>query len=175
MPNLMYALSVESFVPMLENLSGLLDKASAQLGPDAEAVVERLAPDMFPLSRQVQIACDMAKSGAARLTGAEPPKFEDTETTLAELKARIAKTIAYIRSTKPADYEGAEIRQIAFPLRDGMGFSGTGLRFLKDWSLPHFYFHAVTAYDILRHKGVELGKPDYVVHAGDLIRQTQAA
>ena len=172
MANLMYVLSVETFVPMLQNLSDLLDKASAQMGAEAETLVEaRLAPDMFPLPRQVQIACDMAKSGAARLSGREPPKFEDEEKTLAELKARIAKTIDFIRSVPASAFEGAETRKITFPLRDGMGFEGDGLRFLKDWCLPHFYFHVVTAYDILRHNGVELGKRDYLSHLGGTIRQ----
>jgi uncharacterized protein len=170
MANLMYALSVETFIPVLNNLSDLLDKASAQKGAEAETLVEaRLAPDMFPLPRQVQIACDMAKSCAARLSGGEPPKFEDDEKTLAELKARIVKTIGFIESVPASAFQGAETRQIAFPLRDDMSLRADGLRFLKDWCLPNFYFHVVTAYDILRHKGVEIGKPDYLAHSGDLI------
>jgi hypothetical protein len=170
MPSTMYVFSVETFLPVLRNLSSLIDKAQAQLGADAEALVEaRLAPDMFPLTRQVQIATDMTKSAVARLTGREPPKFEDEEKTLAELKARIDKAIAFIESAKAADFEGSETRQVTFPLRDGMSFSGTGLRFLKDWILPNFYFHVVTAYDILRHKGVEIGKQDYLAHSGDMI------
>jgi len=172
MANLMYAFSVETFIPVLQNLSDLLDKAAAQKGAEAELLVEaQLAPDMFPLSKQVQIACDMAKSGAARLAGVEPPKFEDNEKTLAELKARIEKTLAFIQSVPASAFDGAETRQVAFPLRDGMSLQADGARFLKDWCLPNFYFHVVTAYDILRHKGVEIGKPDYLARSRDLIRQ----
>lgn len=172
MANLMYALAAETFIPMLNNLSDLLDKASAQKGPQAEALVEaRLAPDMFPLARQVQIASDMAKSGAARLTGVEPPKFEDDEKTLADLKARIAKTVAFVQSIPVSAFEGAERREVSFPMRDGMSLHADGLRFLKDWCLPNFYFHVVTAYDILRNNGVEIGKPDYLARSRDLIRQ----
>jgi hypothetical protein len=176
MSRLMYVLSVETFAPMLANLSALLDKAEAQLGPDAEALVDaRLAPDMFPLSRQVQIACDMAKGCVGRLSGREPPAKPDEEKTLADLKARIAWTIDYVKSAGPEAFEGAEEREIVQPLRDGMRLETKGLRFLKDWSLPHFYFHMVTAYDILRHKGVEIGKPDYVAHIGDMIVGRPAA
>jgi hypothetical protein len=170
MANLMYAFSVETFVSMLNNLSDLLDKAAAQKGGEAEQLVgAQLAADMFPLSRQVQIACDMAKSGAARLAGAEPPKYEDNEKTLADLKARIAKTIGFIQSVPASAFEGAETRQIAFPLREGMSLKADGARFLKDWCLPNFYFHVVTAYDILRQNGVEIGKQDYLARSRDLI------
>jgi uncharacterized protein len=170
MANLIYAFSVETFIPVLKNLSDLLDKASAQKGAEADLLADaRLAPDMFPLSRQVQIACDAAKSGAARLTGAEPPKYEDTEKTLAELKARIEKTIGYIQSLPASAFEGGETREIAFSLREGMSLKADGLRFLKDWCLPNLYFHAVTAYDILRSKGVEIGKQDYLARSQDLI------
>lgn len=172
MANLMYAFSVETFIPILNNLSDLLDKAAAQKGAGAEALVEaRLAPDMFPLARQVQIAADMAKSGTARLSGAEPPKFEDEEKTLAELKARIEKTIGFIQSVPASAFEGAETREVSFPMREGMSLHADGLRFLKDWCLPNFYFHIVTAYDILRNNGVEIGKPDYLARSRDLIRQ----
>lgn len=173
MANLMYAFSVETFIPILNNLSDLLDKAAAQKGAAAaEALVEaRLAPDMFPLARQVQIASDMAKSGTARLSGAEPPKYADEEKTLAELKSRIEKTIGFIQSIPASAFEGAESREVTFPLREGMSLHADGLRFLKDWCLPNFYFHVVTAYDILRANGVEIGKPDYLARSRDLIRQ----
>jgi hypothetical protein len=172
MANLMYALSVETFVPILNTLSELLDKATAQKGAEAEQLVgAQLAADMFPLSRQVQIAADAAKSCAARLAGVEPPKYEDDEKTLAELKARIAKTLAFIETIPASAFEGAETRQIAFPLREGMGLQADGVRFLKDWALPNFYFHVVTAYDIVRHNGVEIGKQDYLARSRDLIRQ----
>jgi hypothetical protein len=168
----MYALSVETFIPVLKTLSDLLDKASAQKGAEAQLLVEaKLAPDMFPLSRQVQIACDMAKSGAARLTGAEPPKFEDNEKTLTELKARIEKTIGYIQSLPASAFEGAEARQLAFHLYQDKSLHADGLRFLKDWCLPNFYFHVVAAYAVLRHMGVEIGKTDYLARSQDLIRQ----
>ena len=171
MTPIMYAMSVETFVPMLKNLSALLDKASAQLGSGADELVEaRLAPDMFPLSRQVQIACDFAKTASGLLSGREPPRFEDDEKTLAELKARIAKTLAYVQDAPASAFEGAETRNIVQPLRDGMHLEAKGLRYLKDWTLPNFYFHLVTAYDILRHKGVEIGKPDYAAHVGELIK-----
>lgn len=170
MANLMYVLSVDAFIPMLESLSRQLDKAQAQLGAEADALVEaRLAPDMFPLSRQIQIAADAAKSAAARLSGRETPSVPDTETTIDELKARIAWTLDYLRSIPASEFEGAESRPIAFPLREGRSFQGSGLRFLKDWATPNFYFHTVTAYDILRHKGVEIGKPDFLGGSGDLI------
>ena len=172
MANLMYAFSVETFIPVLNNLSDLLDKAAAQKGAQAETLVDaKLAADMFPLARQVQIACDAAKSGAARLSGGEPPKFEDVEKTLPELKARIEKTLAYIQSIPASAFEGADTREISFTLREGMSLHADGLRFLKDWCLPNFYFHVVTAYGILRHMGVEIGKPDYLARSADLIRQ----
>jgi hypothetical protein len=129
---------------------------------------------MFPLTRQVQIACDHAKTAAAVLSGREPPRFEDNEKTLAELKARVEKTLAYVQESSPSAFEGAEARDISLPLWGGARLETKGLRYLKDWALPHFYFHLVTAYDILRHKGVEIGKPDYVAHVGDMIRQQAA-
>jgi hypothetical protein len=172
MANLMYALSVETFVPILNTLSELLDKATAQKGAEAEQLVgAQLAADMFPLSRQVQIAADAAKSCVARLSGQEPPKYEDDEKTLADLKARIAKTLAFIATVPASAFEGAETRQIAFPLFQGASLDADGVRFLKDWALPNFYFHVVTAYDILRHNGVEIGKQDYLARSRDLIRQ----
>jgi uncharacterized protein len=176
MQPLMYALSVETYLPMLTNLSALLDKAAAQFGADADALVEaRLAPDMFPLSRQVQIACDFAKSGSAYLSGREPPRFEDDEKTLAELKARIAKTIAYVREAPASAFEGAETRQIVQPLFQGRRLEADGLHYLKDWNLTNFYFHVTTAYAILRHKGVEIGKPDFAAHVRPLMKEPSAA
>ena len=172
MANLMYALSVETFIPVLKTLSDLLDKASAQMGAEAEQLVEaRLAPDMFPLSRQIQIACDRPSPAPRASPAGEPPKFEDNETTLAELKARIEKTIDYVQSVPASAFEGAETRQITFPLFGDKTLDGDGLSFLKDWCLPNFYFHVVTAYDILRHKGVEIGKPDYLARSQHLVRE----
>ena len=161
MKPLMYALSVETYLPMLTNLSGLLDKAQAQLGADADAVVgERLAPDMFPLSRQVQIACDMVKNGVARLAGIEAPKHEDNEQTMEELKARVAKALDFVKSVPAASLEGSEDRDVKIPLRDRT-LEFKGLTYLRGFVLPNMYFHITMTYAILRHNGVELGKPDF--------------
>jgi uncharacterized protein len=161
----LYGMALETFVPMLRNLSAFLDKAAEHArakGADPDAfVTARLAPDMFPLSFQVQFACDQAKNCVARLMDKEPPKFEDTEQTLADLKARIHKTLDYLTGASAAAFEGAEERIIEMPLQDPMVLKANGLQFLRDWTLPNFYFHVVTAYDILRAQGVPLGKLDY--------------
>ncbi|MGH8262074.1 MAG: DUF1993 domain-containing protein [Steroidobacterales bacterium] len=163
-----YTMSVDTFVPMLRSLSAVLDKGAEHArakGLDPDSLVNaRLAPDMFPLARQVQIACDQAKNGTARLTGQEPPRFEDNEKTLAELKARIAKTLAYLDAMRPAQFEDARNRQVTFTLNEELALDMDGVQYLRDWALPHFYFHVVTAYDILRHNGVEIGKRDYLSH-----------
>ena len=162
----MHTMSVEAFVPTLTGLGKILDKAAQYASAkkfDASVLVNaRLAPDMFPLARQVQIACDFAKGGAARLAGQEAPKFEDNEQTIDELKARVAKTLDYVKGFSPAAFEGAEDRDIKLSFPNGMSLEFKGLAFLRDWALPNFYFHAVTAYDILRHNGVEVGKRDYL-------------
>jgi len=170
-----HSILTESMVPMLQSLSVLLDKAAAfaekkKIDP-AVLVGARLAPDMFPLSLQVQIACDMLKNAAAGLTGREPERFEDNEKTLEELKARIAKCVAYVGSFPASDYEGAETRKIVMPLIDKLVLETDGAHYLMDWTIPHFYFHVATAYDILRHNGLELGKRDYLAHAGRLIHE----
>jgi hypothetical protein len=163
-----------TFTPLLHNLSGLLDKGAEHAAAnklDIETLLgARLALDMFPLMRQVQTACDHAKGALARLTGGTAPCFEDNEKTLPELKARIAKTIDYLATFSPADFDGAADRIIRFPLQ-GATVEMTGLQLLRDWSLPNFYFHVVTAYDILRHNGVNLGKRDFMLHIGYAIRQ----
>jgi len=162
----MHTMSVEAFVPTLTGLGKILDKAaqhaSAKKFDPSVLVNARLAPDMFPLSKQVQIACDFAKGAAARLAGKEAPKFEDNEQTIDELKARVAKTLDYVKSFGPAAFEGAEDRDIKLSFPNGMSLEFKGLAFLRDWALPNFYFHAVTAYDILRHNGIEIGKRDYL-------------
>jgi hypothetical protein len=172
-------MATETFVPMLRSLSSLLDKgaehAKAKKLDPATLVNARLAPDMFPLVQQVQIACDHAKGATARLTGQEPPRFEDNEKTLDELKARIAKTIDYVQSVPASAYEGAEDRAIKFPLIENLVFEANGFQYVRDWSLPHFYFHVVTAYDILRHNGIEIGKRDYLSHVGYAVRQRASA
>ena len=161
----MYQASAPRFVNMLTNLSALLDKAQAHV--DARKIdpvaltTYRLFPDMLPMTRQVQIACDAAKAAVARLAGVEIPKHEDTEQTLAELKARIAKTIEFIKSIKPTQLDGTEDKDITLKFgTTEMPFKG--MQYLLGFSLPHFYFHVTTAYNILRHNGVEIGKMDYI-------------
>ena len=162
----MYSMAMDTFVPLLGTLSTLLDKGAEHmkakgLKPDALAEA-RLAPDMFPLSKQVQIACDQAKSVAARLTGQEPPKFEDNEQTLDELKTRIRRTLDYVKSVPSSAYQGAETRRVGFPLMEGYALDMDGVQYLRDWALPNFYFHVTTAYAILRHNGIPLGKSDFI-------------
>jgi hypothetical protein len=161
----MYTMSVETFIPLLRSLSKQLDKAAQHAGSkkfDAAVLVNaRLAPDMFPLVKQVQIACDFAKNSSARLTGQEPPRFEDNEQTLDELKARIARTLDYLQGLRANAFDGAETRDVKVTVPNA-SFEMKGLAFLKDWALPNFYFHLVAAYAILRHNGVEVGKRDFL-------------
>jgi len=165
MANLMYALSVPVFVRMLRNLEGVLDKgaehAAARKIDPTVLVGARLFPDMFPLAAQVRIASDFAKGAVARLSGNEPPKFEDGEATFDDLKARIAKTIAYVESFRPDQFEGAEARTVTMKMR-GEDKTFDGVTYLANIVLPNFYFNVTTAYDILRHNGVELGKRDFI-------------
>ena len=148
----------------LENLSKILDKAVAQAKtrdiPLTELIEARLAPDMFPFPRQIQIASDVAKL-AARLAGMEPPSFPDTETTFPELQARIAKTIDYLKSVPREKFDGAEDRTITLKFPQGE-VSFVGRDFVTNFVLSNFFFHVTTAYDILRHKGIEIGKMDYL-------------
>lgn len=163
--NLMYAMSTPVFVKTLTALSGVLDKAAAH----AEArkfkpevlLGARLYPDMFPLTRQVQIACDFAKGAAARLAGQEVPAWEDNEASFDELKARIARTIDYVQGVPESAFAGSESRAIEVKGRDRT-LNFTGLAYLAHFVMPNFYFHAATTYDILRHNGVELGKKDFI-------------
>jgi hypothetical protein len=161
----MYSLSAPRFVNTLKNLSAILDKAQAYVEAkkiDPTALTSfRLYPDMLPMSRQVQIATDTAKGAVARLSGIEIPKYEDTEKTFPELKARIAKTIEFIDSVKPAQIDGSEAREITMKL-GGNDVKFPGLQYLLGHAYPNFYFHVTTAYDILRHNGVEVGKRDYL-------------
>lgn len=161
----MYAASVPVFVKMLGNLSAILDKAAAyaeqkRIDP-AVLLSARLYPDMFALTKQVQVACDFAKGAVARLAGEEPPKYDDSEATIAELKARIARTIEYIEGFKPERLEGSETREVELKIR-GETVRYPGLAYLLHVATPNFYFHVTTAYGILRHNGVELGKRDFV-------------
>jgi uncharacterized protein len=170
------SMATETFVPMLQSLSNILDKgaehARASKSDSAALINARLAPDMYTLAQQVQIACDQAKDATARLTGQDAPQFENNEKTIDELKARIAKTIDYVQSVRAAVFEGAEDREIIIPIpENNMEFEMNGLQFLRDWALPHFYFHVVTAYGILRLNGVDIGKRDYMSQVGCYIRQ----
>ena len=161
----MYDTLVPTANRMLGNLSNFLDKAEAFAAAkkiDATVLLNaRLAPDMLPLTRQVQIATDMSKGAAARLSGTEIPKYEDNETTFAELKARIAKTLAFVNGIDAAKYAGAAARAETLQARAGERHF-KGLNYLRDFVLPNVYFHVTTAYAILRHNGVELGKNDFI-------------
>ncbi|HET7201080.1 MAG TPA: DUF1993 family protein [Burkholderiales bacterium] len=163
----MYQTSVPRFANMLKNLSAILDKAQAHAEArkiDPAALINyRLYPDMFPMKRQVQIACDTAKGAVARLAGMEVPKHEDTEETFAALKARIAKTIDFIQTVKPAQIDGSEEKNIHLKL-GAREVDYKGMQYLLGHALPNFYFHVTTAYDILRHNGVELAKRDYLAN-----------
>jgi len=161
----MYQASAPRFANMLKNLSAILDKAQAHVEAKkfdpAALTVCRLYPDMFPLTRQVQVACDAAKGAVARLAGVEIPKHEDTEQTFAELQARIARTIEFINTIKPAQIDGSEGKEIVLKL-GAREVKFTGMQYLLGHATPNFYFHVTTAYNILRHNGVEIGKKDFL-------------
>ena len=129
---------------------------------------------MFPLSTQVQLACHHAKEATARLTGETPPKIEIKDLTFDALKDLLEKTAAHLKTVSAKAFEGGGGAKIEMPLRDGLVFESNGIEFLRDWSIPHFYFHVVTAYDILRNQGVEIGKRDYMSHAGRYIHPGSA-
>jgi hypothetical protein len=160
-----YTASVPVFKQILNSLVAILDKAEAHViakNLDANALLQfRLFPDMLPFTRQVQIATDFAKGAGARLAGQPVPPYEDTEKSIAELKARLVKTIAFLDGLNAADFGGAEERAIT----TGSGEKTkhfTGSTYLLHYALPHFFFHATTAYDILRHNGLEIGKKDFI-------------
>lgn len=161
----MYQASAPAFDKMLANLGAILGKAATwaegrKIDP-AVLMGARLAPDMFPLTRQVQIACDFAKGTCARLAGVEPPKYEDNEASLADLQARIARTRAYISTFKAPQIDGSEERPVKFKAGSReLDFKGQA--YLTGFALPNFYFHYTMAYAILRHNGLELTKPDYI-------------
>jgi uncharacterized protein len=161
----MYQASAPRFANILRNLAAMLDKAQAHCEArkiDPLALTSfRLYPDMFPLTRQVQIACDTAKGAVARLAGAEIPKHEDSEHTFAELKSRIAKTVDFIESVRAERIDGAEDKEIVLAMRSGER-RYKGLQYLLGFAYPNFYFHVTTAYNILRHNGVEIGKQDFI-------------
>jgi uncharacterized protein len=161
----MYQASVPVFAKGLTNLRTLLEKGSAHAQQnkidDSVFVGARLYPNMLPLSAQVQIASDFARGTAARLAGSEPPAMEDNEKTLADLIARVDKTLDYLKTFAPAQVDGSEARAITRKVR-GQDRIFTGINYLLQFSIPNFYFHTATAYGILRHNGVELGKLDFL-------------
>jgi uncharacterized protein len=161
--------SLPVFQTALTNLLHCLDKAeanAAERGFDPNVfVTARLAPDMLPFAAQIRIACDAAKNGTARLAGTEAPKFEDNETTFAELKARIAKTLDWLATVPAASIDGREDADITFPVGRDKTRTMTGEAYLKHWALPNLFFHITTAYALLRHNGVNLGKADYLAGA----------
>jgi hypothetical protein len=162
----MSSASLPVFQSMLDNLSHFLDKAQAHAEArkfDPAALLQfRLAPDMLPFTRQVQLACDHAKNGVARMSGVEAPKFEDNESTFPELKARIRKTLDYLGTVPAERLDGTEDKDITFPSGREATRTMKAEAYLKHWALPNFFFHVTTAYAILRHNGVELGKKDFL-------------
>jgi hypothetical protein len=161
----MSSAAIPSFEITLNAMSRLLDKAEAfctgkNVDP-ATLLGSRLAPDMFTLTRQVQSACDQAKNGSARLSGIAPPKFEDNETTIPELKERIARTLAFLKTVDRKAIDASAERTIAIPLGPKKG-EMKGADYLNHFVLPNFYFHATAAYALLRHAGLEIGKQDFL-------------
>ena len=165
MPITMHSASVPVFVRLLGNLLKWLDKAEAHAAAkkfDASVFLgARLAPDMLPFTKQIQIACDGAKFGVARLAGVEAPKFDDTEASIDELRERIRETISFLQSVSAAQIDGTEDKDVVIPRRDG-SMTLKGEAYLTTFAMPNFYFHITTAYALLRHNGVELGKMDFL-------------
>ncbi len=161
----MYEASIPLFVHTLKSLRAILEKGAAHAQAkkfDSNVLANsRLFPDMLPLVNQIQIASDAAKGAAARLAGIDAPKFEDNEKTFPELLARIDKTIDFLRSVKPEQLDGSEARTVTVKVRNDT-HEFPGLHYLRHWALPNFFFHVTTAYNILRHNGVEIGKVDYL-------------
>jgi hypothetical protein len=161
-----YDAVVPAYLQMLNSLTSLLTKAEAycaakKIEPGV-LLGSRLFPDMLPLSKQIQLASDFAAKGCARLTHSEIPSTPDTETGFAELKQRLARTIDYVKSFKPEQFEGADRKDVTFPAGPDKSITVTGQQFLSAFSLPNFYFHAATAHGILRNNGVEIGKRDFL-------------
>jgi hypothetical protein len=161
-----YDASAPVFTRALTNIQAWLDKAIAEGKSEADLIDARLAPDMFALPRQIQIASDSAKGAIARLVGAEEVSMPDTETTFAELKDRCQKTIDYINSFDRAAFDGAESRAVQLKFPNGMGYNFTGAQYLTGFALPNFFFHVTTTYALLRKEGVNVGKPDFLQHLG---------
>jgi hypothetical protein len=165
MPPVLYQASVPVHIRQLNALSAILDKASAYCAErkiDPAALLQaRLFPDMFPLLKQVQVACGHAERGACRLSGLELPSHDDKEASFDDLKKRIANTIAFVKSVDPKKMEGAETREITYPVGQRKE-TRTGIDYLANFSLPNFYFHVAAAYNILRHNGLPIGKADFM-------------
>ena len=162
----LYDATVPAFLQILGSLTGILNKAEAHckaknIAPEV-LLGARLYPDMLPLTRQIQIASDFAGKTCARLTGSEVPTTPDTETTFEELKARLAKTSEYVKTFKPAQFEGGESRDVEFPVGPTQRMTLKGQQYLSNVAFPNFYFHAAIAHGILRHNGVEIGKRDFL-------------
>jgi len=161
----MYQASAPRFANTLQNLSAIMDKAKSHAAAkkiDEQVLTSaRLSPDMFALARQVQIACDTAKGAVARLAGVEIPKHEDTEKTFDELKSRIASTLAFIATVKAAQIDGTQDKDVVIKMQ-GKDVTLKAMQYLLGSAWPNFYFHATTAYNILRHNGVEIGKRDFI-------------
>lgn len=165
----LHAIAIDTFVHGLQTLAHLLDRGAEKL--DAEKLPElRLAPDMHPLARQVQFVCLQALDAAARLAGRTPPTPEPAEETLAQLKDRIAATLAALRDIPAGALVDGEDRPVRRPLGEDLTLEMTGFQYLRDFTLPNFYFHLVTTYAILRANGVDLGKRDYMGHIGYALR-----
>jgi hypothetical protein len=161
-----YDAVVPAYLQMLGSLTGILGKAEAHckaknIQPEV-LLGSRLFPDMLPLSKQIQLASDFAAKGCARLTQSEVPSTPDTEKSFDELKARLGKTADYVKTFKPAQFGGADARDVTFPAGPDKTMTVKGQQFLSHFALPNFYFHAATAHDILRHNGVEIGKRDFL-------------
>jgi hypothetical protein len=166
MPLSMHQASVTLFTRTLTALGAILDKAAAhaeakKIEPDA-LLTARLSPNMFTFTKQVQLATDFAKGPVSRLAGIDIPKYADEEKTFAELKVRIAKTIAYIKTVKPEQVDAAADKDVTFPAGPEKTLTLPGSQYLLAVALPNFFFHVTTAYDLLRHNGVELGKLDFI-------------
>ncbi len=166
MPNFMFNATVPVFNQMLGGLSTVLARATTQAEArkiePAALLQARLAPDMFTLPRQVQVACDFAKSVSARLAGVAVPVFDDSEVDFADLQARITRTLDFINSLTPAQFEGSAEREIITQAGTPKEKRFSGQSYLLNYGLPHFFFHTTTAYAILRHNGMDVGKKDYV-------------
>jgi hypothetical protein len=161
-----YEAAVPAYLQILNSLSGVLGKAEAYCqakGVAPEVLLNsRLYPDMLPLARQIQLVCDFAAKGCARLTHSEVPSSPDTEKTFDELRQRLAKTIDYVKAFKPAQFDGADTKDVTFPAGPNNSLTMKGQQFLSAFSFPNFYFHAAIAHGILRHNGVDIGKRDFL-------------